>query len=108
MRQNGKTNTYAAQAVPRVYAPSYCAAYAAEWEEDVLQINNHIHRCNGTHGTGVLGIKVHSCGCSAIFYFMEDMIELIASKLEEQGRKIDVTGLGRADREYAEPITESG
>ena len=87
------------QAVPRVYAPSYCEAFAADLSEDDRYALSHIHRCSGEH-VEERGLKIHSCGCKATFYFMEDAIELILRKLQEREGIHEVTAVSADVREY--------
>ena len=100
------------QAVPIVYGPSYCAAFAAELGEDTRHVMSHIHRCNGEHSEQG-GLRIHSCGCSATFYFVEDAIELLLSKLREREAAHEITGIdsgvrqfiGRDGKRFTEPDT---
>jgi hypothetical protein len=88
------------QAVPWAYASSYCDATVAELTGEERYMTTHAHRCTGEHGEK-LGVVIHSCRCTAEFYFVEDMLDLIIRKMEEQEGKIDVTSIDMADREYA-------
>jgi hypothetical protein len=88
-----------ARAVPRVYGSSFCAAFAAELDADARYIMEHMHRCNGEHSEQN-GLKIHSCECTAVFYFMEDALEYILGKLQERENYIEVTGFDRSIREY--------
>jgi len=93
------------QAVPRTYAASHCAAFAADLTEDEQFIARHIHRCTGEHEDRD-GLKIHLCGCGGTFYFVEDALELILGILKEREARREVTGLGATTREFIGPDGE--
>lgn len=86
-------------AVPRAFASSYCDAAVAEMDGEARYQTMHTHRCTGVHGS-LLGVVTHSCKCSASFYFLEDMLDLVVSKLLARETHIDVTPLDSAARDY--------
>lgn len=88
-----------AQAVPRAYAGSYCDATVAEMDGETRYRTTHAHRCTGEHGT-LLGIVTHSCKCGAVFYFLEDMLELVTRKLLEREAAHEVTGIDATERQF--------
>lgn len=94
------------QAVPRTYAASHCEAYAADLTDDERHISRHVHRCSGKHFMEN-GLNFHSCGCTAVFYFLEDAIELILKKLQEREGLHEVTAIGRNVREYSSGVTDT-
>ena len=103
-----------AHAVPRAYA-AYCDATVAEMDGETRYRTMHPHRCTGEHGH-TLGVVTHTCKCGAEFYFLEDMLELVVSKLREREEAHEVTGIGATERQFigrdgrhfSEPFAEPG
>lgn len=87
-----------AQAVPRSFASSYCDKTADDMDGEMRYRVGHTHRCTGEHGE-LLGVVTHSCKCGAVFYFLEDMLDLVVGKLLER-ESVEITPLGAHEREY--------
>lgn len=93
-------------AVPRAFAASVCAATVAEMDGETRYRTVHSHRCNNEHGQ-LLGVVTHSCDCGAVFYFLEEMLDSVVTKLLERERYVEITSIDRGVREYINGPTES-
>ncbi len=60
-----------------------CHAYATEaFCEDFEKHRLHHHTCNGNHTLGInVGITMHYCRCGAEFYFIEEALKAVITKV---------------------------